>query len=89
MATATGTIDVQYEIDATGQVKSVVLPCWGDPDNTGRFALHAFRGTMTEHRKFGDLRIPTRGAVGCHFGAREWSSGEFFRFQITGFQPVG
>jgi len=85
---AGGTIDVHYELNTIGEVQSLQLPRWGDPDNTGSFSLHTFGGTMADHQSIGGVTIPTRGAVGWHFGEKEWPSGEFFRFHITDFHLV-
>jgi hypothetical protein len=86
--TASGPIDVHYEIDHAGQVQSVELSRWGDPDSTGTFGSHTFGGKMTEHQTFDGVTIPTRGAVGWHFRQPGWESGEFFRFRITEFHLV-
>ncbi len=85
---ASGPIDVRYEIDRAGQVQSLELSRWGDPDSTGTFGSHSFGGEMTEHQTFEGVTIPTRGAVGWHFRQPGWESGEFFRFQITDFHLV-
>jgi hypothetical protein len=86
--TSTEAVDVQYEIDAVGHVRSVALPRWGDPEQSGTFGLHTFGGVMSEHTTFGGVTIPTKGAVGWHFGEPEWISGEFFRFEITDLELV-
>jgi hypothetical protein len=86
--TVSEAIDVRYEIDSLGHVRSVALPRWGDPDNNGQFAVHAFGGPMSEHETFDGVTIPTRGAVGWHFGEPGWEAGEFFRFHITDFELV-
>ncbi len=80
---ATGPVDVEYGLDENGLVESVVLDRWGDPENTGSFGLHRFGGTMSEHRTFGGITIPTMGSVGWHFGEESSADGEFFRFRIT------
>jgi hypothetical protein len=86
--TSTERIDVRYEIDAGGHVQSLALQRWGDPHNTGTFGLHTFGGAMSRHEKFGGVTIPTRGAVGWHFGETEWATGEFFRFEVTDLELV-
>jgi hypothetical protein len=88
LRTPSGLIDVHYEIDDTGQVQSVELARWGDPDSTGAFGFHSFGGNMTGHQTFDGVTIPTRGAVGWHFRRPGWEEGEFFRFQITEFHLV-
>jgi hypothetical protein len=87
--TAAGPIDVEYRLDADGRVISLALERWGDPDNTGRFGLHKFGGTMTQHRTFHGITIPTKGSVGWHFETPRWAVGEFFRFQVVSAEPLG
>jgi hypothetical protein len=86
--TSTETIEVRYELDQVGHVQSITFQRWGDPDNRGSFGFHGFGGAMTEHRTFDGVTIPTRGTVGWHFGEAAWTSGEFFRFEITDLQLV-
>jgi hypothetical protein len=86
--TATEPVDVTYEIDAAGRVLSLSLPRWGDPESVGQFGVHTFGGTLTDHKTFGGVTIPSRGAVGWHFGEPDWAAGEFFRFQITELQLI-
>ncbi len=81
--TAAGPIDVEYRLDSDARVESLALERWGDPDNTGTFGLHTFGGTMTEHRTFDGITIPTKGSVGWHFGTERWADGEFFRFRVS------
>ena len=86
--TSSGPIDVAYTINTAGNVTSLTLPRWGDPDQTGTFSLHTFGGTMTQHHSLEGVTIPTKGTVGWHFGEPEWTSGEFFRFEITDYELV-
>jgi len=86
--TSTETIDVTYDLDEVGRVESIAFQRWGDPQRTGSFALHTFGGTMSDYRRFEGVTIPTRGSVGWHFGEPDWTSGEFFRFQITDLRLV-
>jgi hypothetical protein len=80
---------VEYRLDSDARVESISLERWGDPDNTGTFGLHKFGGTMTEHRTFDGITIPTKGRVGWHFETERWALGEFFRFHITSVEPLG
>jgi len=86
--TSTETVDVTYDLNPLGRVESIAFQRWGDPGGTGSFALRSFGGTMRDHRTFDGVTIPTRGSVGWHFGERNWTSGEFFRFQITDLRLV-
>ena len=89
VGTATGEpVDVTYELDAAGHVQSLSLLRWGDPESTGTFGMHSFGGTVTGTATFRGLTVPTRGSVGWHFGEPGWSTGEFFRFEVTDVEPV-
>lgn len=76
-------IDIQLTIDEAGQVVSVVLQRWGDVDGSGTWGWHPFGGEITAHRTFAGLTIPSAGRLGWNVGADGWTSGEFFRFEIT------
>ena len=76
-------IDLRLTIDATGSVRSIAFDRWGDPDQTGTWARHAFGGEITAHRSLAGLTIPSRGRLGWHVGTDRWADGEFFRFEIT------
>ena len=76
-------VDVRLTIDRRGLVRAVVLRRWGDPDRTGTWGWHWFGGTITGHRTFAGLTIPSAGSLGWHAGTDRWSTGEFFRFEIT------
>jgi hypothetical protein len=81
-------LDVRYELDAHARVRSVTFPRWGDPDRSGEFGWHIAGGEITAHRTFGGLTIPSEGRFGWHYGTPGWSRGEFFRYRITGLQPL-
>jgi hypothetical protein len=87
--TAGGPIDVEYRLDRDGRITSLVFERWGDPDGSGTFGLHRFGGTMTQHRTFDGITIPTAGSVGWHFETERWTSGEFFKFHITSAELIG
>ena len=86
--TTHGPTEVRYEIDADGRVRSLVLDRWGDPSGSGDFGLNTFGGEMTHYEAFGGMAIPTRGLVGWNFRTPAWSSGAFFRFRITAYEPA-
>jgi TusA-related sulfurtransferase len=76
-------VEVRYQLDAAGHVRSVVFDRWGDPDGTGVWGLHPFRGEITAYATFDGLSIPSAGNFGWFFGTDRWSQGEFFRYRIT------
>ncbi len=81
---------VQYEVDASGRIHSLVFDRWGDPDNSGpHWRTCSFGGEVTEYGTYGGLSIPTAGRVGWRFGTDQWPDGEFFRFRITGLELLG
>ena len=61
---------------------------WGDPDETGTWGLHPFGVEVTGHRSFAGLTVPARGTAGWHYGTDRWTEGAFFRFEITGHEPL-
>lgn len=81
-------IEVHYEVDPTGAVRSAWLSRWGDPDNTGIWGWYRFGGDITEHRTFHGIKIPSRGRFGWHHGTDRWAEGEFFRYEITALDPT-
>jgi hypothetical protein len=79
-------VDIQLTIDVAGLLRSVVLQRWGDIDETGIWGWHPFGGEITGHRTFAGLTIPSAGRLGWNVGNDGWTSGEFFRFEITSFE---
>lgn len=77
--------DVHLTIDAAGYVRSVCLQRWGDVDETGCWDWYPFGGEITGHRTFAGVTIPSAGRLGWNFGTERWTSGEFFRYEITSF----
>ena len=76
-------VDLQLTIDQAGLVQSVTLQRWGDVDQTGTWSWQPFGGEITGHRTFAGLTIPSAGRLGWNAGTDRWTSGEFFRFEIT------
>lgn len=81
-------LDVHYELDGDGLLRSFVFDRWGDPDRTRSWALHPFGGEVTGYATFDGVSIPAAGRVGWFFGTDRWREGEFFRYQITDLQLV-
>lgn len=81
-------VEIHYDLDPTGAVRSVWLPRWGDPDETGVWGWHDFGGDITGHRTFHGITIPSSGRFGWHHGTDRWGEGEFFRYEITALDPT-
>lgn len=82
-------LDVHWVVDDGGRVRSARFDRWGDPDGTGTFALHPFGIDVTGYATFRGMTIPHRGRAGWHHGTDRWAEGEFFRYEITGLDPLG
>lgn len=78
----------QYTIGDDGRIVSVVFDRWGDPDEAGTWGIHPFGGDMTGSRTFAGLTVPSSGRLGWFYETERWAEGEFFRFRITGLEPV-
>ena len=76
-------IALTHQLDTDGQLQSIALDRWGDPDRTGTWDWHRFGGHLGEHRTFDGITIPTVGRLGWHVGTDRWTDGEFFRYTIT------
>ena len=76
-------VDVEHHIDEQDRLTSSSFLRWGDPDRSGTWAQHRFGVEVNEHRRFGSIQIPSRGAAGWHHGTDRWREGVFFRFELT------
>jgi uncharacterized protein DUF6544 len=81
-------VAVNFEVDADGRVRSLVLERWGDPDNSGTSALHPFGLEVSAYATFGGVTIPSEGRAGWYFGTDRWENGVFFRYRITDLRAV-
>jgi hypothetical protein len=82
LAIAGETVEPCFEIDDAGQVRSVVVQRWGDPEKAG-FGYHAFGGYVEQRAAFNGFTIPTRLRIGYHVGTDKFEShGEFIRITI-------
>jgi hypothetical protein len=79
---------VEHVLDPAGRLVSSSFARWGDPDNSGTWALHPFGVEVIGHRTFGTVTIPAEGRAGWHFGTDRWERGVFFRYEITGYELV-
>ena len=59
-------IELHLCLDERGLPTSVVFDRWGDPDRTGTFGWHPFGGTITDHRTFDGISVPSAGVWGWH-----------------------
>ena len=75
--------EIDYDIDEKGQLKTVSMPRWGNPDNI-RFRYENFGCVVEAERRFGGYTIPSRMRVGWSFATDRFeSNGEFFRVTIS------
>jgi hypothetical protein len=81
-------LQLELRLDAAGRILSLQFDRWGDPGE-GRFGWHRFGGEITGHASFAGLTIPAAGRLGWFYGTDRWEQGEFFRYRITGLEPVG
>lgn len=74
--------DIEFVVDDSGQLKTIKLKRWGNPDGAG-FRYLDFGAIVEEESNFGGYTIPTHLRVGWHFGSYRFESeGEFFRVKI-------
>lgn len=76
-------VAVTFDVDGDGRVRSLVLDRWGDPENSGTFALHPFGLEVSDYATFDGVTIPSEGRAGWYFGTDRWEEGVFFRYRIT------
>lgn len=81
-------VDVRLGLDAQGQVTTCAFERWGDPDQTGTYALYPFGMEATAHRTFGGVTIPSAGRAGWHYGTDRWDDGVFFEYAIDDLRPI-
>jgi hypothetical protein len=74
---------VRYELDDSAGIASAQVERWGDPNNTGSWALHSFGLEATARATFGGVTVPSQGRVGWFLRTEQWATGEFFRFALT------
>lgn len=74
------------EVDDRGRLRRSTFSRWGDPDNTGVWRQLPFGVEVGAHRTFDGVTIPSAGRAGWHIGTDRWETGEFFRFELTGYE---
>ncbi|MEM9531947.1 MAG: DUF6544 family protein [Pseudomonadota bacterium] len=63
---------VDITVDDEGAPRRVVIQRWSDGNSQKEFRLQPFGGELSEFRRFEGYRLPTRIAVGNHFGTAEY-----------------
>ncbi len=74
--------EVEHQIDEAGRLVASSTLRWGDPDETGKWALHPFGVEVTATASIGGVTIPVAGRAGWHHGTDRWEAGAFFKFRI-------
>ena len=82
-------LELHYGLDDRARVERVWFDRWGDPDGSGTYGLHSFGVETRSWETFGGLTIPSAGRAGWHYGTDRWEDGVFFRYEITGLEPLG
>jgi uncharacterized protein DUF6544 len=78
-------IELQLTLDDEARVRSIALDRWGGPERAGfvRF-VHA----LSRYSIFDGVSVPSAGRGGWFAGTGRWSEAEFFRYEITRYEPV-
>lgn len=82
-------VELHLDLDDRALIRSLWFERWGDPDSTGSWGWHRFGGDFSAHRTFGSVTVPSAGRLGWHVGTPRWRDGEFFRYELTGMEPLG
>ncbi|MDJ0760552.1 MAG: hypothetical protein QNJ19_14250 [Woeseiaceae bacterium] len=72
---------VEITIDETGTPTHVLIPRWSNANADEEYREQPFGGELSEFRRFGGYRLPTRVAGGNHFGTPEYFP--FFKAEVT------
>lgn len=74
--------ELTFAVSDTGQLQSVTLQRWGNPENAA-YHYVPFGGSADQEKTFDGYTIPTRLRVGWYFGTPQSDTdGEFFRCTI-------
>lgn len=76
-------VDLRCVVNERGELQTVDLQRWGDPDRTGEWGSYPFGFEATQWSRFDGVTIPSSGHVGWYHGTDRWAEGEFFRFHLT------
>jgi hypothetical protein len=78
-------IELQLTLDDDARVRSVALDRWGGPERGG---FVRFVHELTRHSTFDGVTIPIAGRGGWFAGTDRWRDAEFFRYEITRYEPI-
>jgi len=82
-ATTTGISPITLNVRPSGQVRTVAMQRWGNP-NGAAFGMTPFGGYVDEEATWDGYTIPSRLRIGWYFGSDRFAvDGEFFRATIT------
>jgi hypothetical protein len=76
------TLQTELGVGPDGELHSVVMPRWGNPDGHAG-GEYPCGGILTGEAGFGGIRLPAQMRAGWFFDTGHWADGEFFRAQIT------
>jgi len=75
-------IELELVLGPSGAVEQIKGLRWSNANSSGAFQLQPFGGTVSEERTFSGFTIPSRMAVGNHFGTKDYFP--FFETEIVG-----
>jgi hypothetical protein len=78
-------VELQLAVDDEARVRSIALDRWG---GRGREGFVRFVHELTRYSTFDGVTIPTGGRGGWFAGTDRWRDAEFFRYEITRYEPV-
>ncbi len=81
-------VELCHRITDSGELTATSVSRWGDPSGGQHFDWHPFGGSVRAPRTWAGLTVPSEGSVGWFPGTDRWSEGEFFRYRLTGLQPI-
>jgi hypothetical protein len=77
-------VELQLTLDDESRLRSVALERWGGPERDG---FVRFVHELTHSSTFDGVTIPSAGRGGWFAATDRWSDAEFFRYEITGYEP--
>ncbi len=81
-------IELHHRLTDSGELAASWSRRWGDPTGGTDFDWHRFGGPVTASRTWSGSTIPSEGSVGWYPGTERWPDGEFFRYRVTGVEPI-
>lgn len=82
-------VELALRVLPSGHLSSVSLARWGDPQRTGEHGWHRFGLDVTGYGQAYGITFPAAGRVGWLTRAADLRGGEFFRFRVTSYAPIG